>query len=190
MSDEWPHALPAHSLISRLVGHVFLAVALSDHVADFGNSNISQRHGVGTHVGNQAYQPLAGQLDAFVEFLRNAHRALGVETQFPRCFLLQCRGREGCGGVAAALALVDAENRELTASGLEQCLFNLTRGCFVLEAELFDLFALVTDEARDEGLLVLADVGFDRPVFARFERFDLEFALDDHAERRALHAAG
>ena len=34
-----------------------------------------------------------------------------------------------------------------------------------------------------------AEIGFDRPVFLRLERFDLELALADEAQRHRLHAA-
>jgi hypothetical protein len=32
-------------------------------------------------------------------------------------------------------------------------------------------------------------IGFDRPVFLRLERFDLEFAVADQPQRHRLHAA-
>ena len=38
-------------------------------------------------------------------------------------------------------------------------------------------------------MFVLADVCLDRPVLASLECFDLQLALDDHTQSRALHPA-
>ena len=46
------------------------------------------------------------------------------------------------------------------------------------------------DQLGREMLGRMRAVGLDRPVFVRLERLDLLLALDDHAQRRRLHAAG
>ena len=74
---------------ARLIRDILLAVTFRDHVANLGDGNVGQRHRVGTHVGNQADLAFARQLDTFIELLRNAHRALRVEAELTRRFLLQ-----------------------------------------------------------------------------------------------------
>jgi hypothetical protein len=46
------------------------------------------------------------------------------------------------------------------------------------------------DQLERERLLAMLALGVDGPVFLRHERRDLVFALADHAQRGALHAAG
>ena len=60
-------------------------------------------------------------------------------------------------------------------------LLDFACGCFILEAELFDFFSVVADEARNKRLLFLADIRLDCPVLTRLESFNFEFALDNHA---------
>ena len=52
---------------------------------------------------------------------------------------------------------------------------------------MLGLLAVVADETRHERLFVLADIGFDRPVFTRLEGFDFKFTLNDHSQGRALY---
>ena len=66
-------------------------------------------------------------------------------------------------------------------------------GSLSVEAELARGFllqrgAFVGNQPGCERLPVLAQVGLDGPVLACPERLDLEFALDDHSQGRALHA--
>ncbi len=58
------------------------------------------------------------------------------------------------------------------------------------DGELFELLAVEFIELGGERLRGMRALGFDRPVFAGDEGFDLFFALHDHAQRRRLHAAG
>ena len=79
---------------------------------------------------------------------------------------------------------------QLAARSVDQRLLR-GRGCrFVLKGELLDFLARVFCKTRHERLLGTRDVGFECPVLAGLERLDLEFALHDHAQRRALHATG
>ena len=66
---------------------------------------------VGAHVGDQADIALAN-VDALVELLRQAHRALGGEAELARGLLLQRRGRERRRRVAPALLALDAEHSQ------------------------------------------------------------------------------
>ena len=97
--------------LTRCFRNILCPVALGDHVANLlATADIGQRHRVGAHVGDQADVALARQLDALVEFLCNAHRALRIEAELARRFLLQRRRRERRCRVAAALFLADAED--------------------------------------------------------------------------------
>ena len=102
---------------------------------------------------------------------------------------MQRRRRERRCRIAPALFLRDADGLELARGRLEQRLLDFPRGVLTLEAKLLDLVAFVGNEPGCERLFILADVRFDRPVLARLERFDLEFALDDHAQRGALYSS-
>ncbi len=128
------------------IRNVFLAVAFGDDVANLLDGHGSQRDRVRAHVGDEADVAFAGQLDALVKFLGNAHGPLSVKAQFARRFLLQRRRRERCGGIAAALPLVDAHGGQGAAGGIEQCLFHVPCRGFILEAELLYLVAAVADE--------------------------------------------
>ena len=165
--------------LTRRLGDVLVAVAVGDDLADFVNGDRGERHRVGAHVGDQADIALARELDTFVEFLRNAHGPLRVETELARCFLLQSRCREGRGRVAAALTLRDADCGQLAVRSGEDGFLHVARLRFVLEAELLDLVTAVTDQPGYEWLLVFADIGLDGPVLARLECLDFQLTLDD-----------
>ncbi len=132
--------------LARLFGNVVLAVALRDDLAYFVYRDLGQRYRIGTHIGYEADITFAGQLDTFVKPLRRAHGALRIEPELARCFLLQCGRREGRCRIAATLLPRDAERLQFPVRRVEQCFLDLARGRFVLEAELFDLVALVGDE--------------------------------------------
>src|SRR4029077_15866636 len=63
-------------------------------------------------------------------------------------------------------------------------------GVFVGEAELLDLLTLEFDELERKSLRAVFAFGLERPVFLLREYTDLLLALADHAQSRALHAAG
>jgi hypothetical protein len=61
------------------------------------------------------------------------------------------------------------------------------------DAELLDLLAAELDQLGDEGLSPFSSVGWHRPRRSStraLEGLDLQLALDDQAQRRALHAPG
>src|SRR5690606_41955262 len=58
------------------------------------------------------------------------------------------------------------------------------------DGELLDLVAVEPAQPGGERLRRVRALGLDGPVLARLERLDLLLALDDHAQRRRLHAAG
>ena len=170
--------------LARLLRNVFLAVALGDELAYLIDGGCGQCHRVRAHIGNEANGAFAGDFDAFVEFLCNAHRTLRVETQFARGFLLQRRGRERCSRVAASLALGNGQGPELTIGCGENGFLDFASSRLVLKTELLDFFSPVGGESGQERLVVFADVCFDRPGLTRRECFDIELALADHSQRR------
>ena len=70
---------------------------------------------VGAHVGYQAHAALAGQLDAFVELLRDAHGPRGTEVQADGGSLLESGRCERRRRFRLAVALRDVGYRELRA---------------------------------------------------------------------------
>ncbi len=89
--------------------------------------------------------------------------------------------------MAGAALLLDAHHRGVAVLQHRQP-FLAAR--LVLDGELLELFALEVGELGGERLRALVGVEVQRPVFARHEGFDFQLALDDHAERGRLHAAG
>src|SRR6185295_4192073 len=130
------------------------------------------------------------EIDAFVQLLREAHRALCAQAELARSFLLQRRRRERRRRVAAALLALDRRDADFAAGRRFDRGAHVASLLFVGDGELLDFLAVILDQPRRERLLRLLDVGIDSPVLARLEARDLFFALADHAQRRALHAAG
>ena len=147
-------------------------------------------HRVGTHVADQADRAFVAERGAFVQFLRHAHRARSREAEFARGFLLKGRGDERRRRPALAFLAADVGHVQGIAGGRDQALAGGFGRFAVGEGELFELLAVELDQARGEGLLRMRELGFDAPVLAGDEGFDLLLALDDHAQRRRLHAAG
>ena len=166
------------------------AEVLRDHLAHLLDRLGAQVHRVGSHVGDQADHALVAERDAFVQALRDLHRAAGGEAELARGLLLQRRGRERRRGPALALLRLDVGHHQATLRGLLERAARGFRVGFIGEVELFELLAAQAQQARAEALVRMRAVGFDGPVFARLERLDFLFALDDHAQRGRLHAAG
>ena len=89
------------------------AVGVFDVLADGGDGFAGHLDAIGPHVGDQA-SGLTVDVDAFVKLLCQTHRLLRTKTQFPGCFLLQRRGREGRRRIAAHALLFHRPDGELT----------------------------------------------------------------------------
>ena len=74
---------------ARLFRHFVLAVQPGGDFADLGDRFGRQRHGVCTHVRDEADAAFA-DVQAFIQLLREPHRAPRVESQLAGGFLLQC----------------------------------------------------------------------------------------------------
>ena len=114
---------------------------------------------------------------------------LAAEAELARRLLLQGRGGERRERVAADLPAVDFGDRK--ARGAQDRVGGGARLGLAVEIEAIEPLAVEMGEPRGEGLACLGlELDLDRPVFARFERLDLGFALADQAQCDGLDAAG
>ena len=74
---------------------VVVAEGSSDVAARFTQRLLGERHGVGSHVGDQPLAVAAAEVDAFVQPLCDPHRLARGHAQTPARRLLQRRGGEG-----------------------------------------------------------------------------------------------
>ncbi len=87
------------------------------------------------------------------------------------------------------MLLFELAHDECALRGIQQRLAGFLGTGFAVEVELFEFLAGVARQARVERDAVFGVLSIDRPVFASYETFDLLFALDDHPQGGALHAA-
>ena len=173
-----------------LVGQRAGAEVARDDVAQFAQRIDRQVHRVGAHVADQADGAFLADVHAFVELLRDLHRAARGEAELARGLLLQRRGGERRCRPALALLAGDVGDLQRAAGGGDDALARVLGGVAVGDGELLEFRAVQFRQPGGEGLRGMRARGFDRPVLARDEGFDFFFALDDHAQRRRLHAAG
>jgi hypothetical protein len=174
----------------RLVGQSFLAVELHDHLAYLADRFLRQIQRVGAHVGDQADRTLA-DVDALVQLLRDAHGLLGAEAELAGGFLLQRRGRERRGRVAPALLAVDLEHGELAArAGLQRCARPRARPRCSVKLNCSTLVPAYSTSLPGNFCSECSSSASIVQYSRAHERGDLVLALADHAQRRALHAAG
>ena len=125
-----------------------------------------QRHRVGTHVGDQADAAFA-DVDAFVQLLRQAHGALGVEAELARGFLLQRRGGEGRRRVAAALLAIDGEHPQRAgvparrAAALRCCARPRARCVSLVKLNCSTLVPRYSMQLQRKGLLAVLALAID-----------------------------
>ena len=172
------------------LGQGLVAEVPGDDLAQLGRGFLRQRGGVGTHVGDQADVALFADRHALVQPLRHAHGAAGGETELARGLLLQRGGGERRRRATLALAAADLADRQLAIGRLLQRFAGGMCRALVGQVELFELLAVKARELGAEFAVGMPQIRLDGPVFARIEGFDLLLALDDHAQRRALHATG
>jgi len=165
-------------------------LGLSGSVADLDQRVLRQVHRVGTHVGDQADGAFLADRHAFVQLLRDLHGLARGEAELARGFLLQGGGGERRRRAALALLAGDVGDVQAALRGLLDAQARGLGGVAVGDGELLELLPVQPDQLGREMLGRMRAVGLDRPVLARLERLDLLLALDDHAQRRALHAAG
>src|ERR1700674_451323 len=163
-------------------------VLLGDEASSRRARIVRDAEGGGAHVRDQAHGPLAAELDAFVELLRQAHRPVRLHPQPVRCILLQRARFVGRRRIPHA---VFGLNREHLVAGAFELRHDLIDLAFFGEVELF-LAAQLAVQTRAEDALRQVDLGehrVERPRFDRNELFDLLFPLADQPDRDRLHAA-
>jgi hypothetical protein len=176
---------------ARLRGQVVGAIALGDVVAQLRQGLLGQVDRVGSHVGDQADRA-AADVDALVELLGGAHGALGGEAELARGLLLQRRGDERRRRVALALLALDRSTLSLPRRGDQRLLddagpsSSVMLNCSIFSPSNSISLALNGFLSASSG----PGIGLDGPVLAPLEGLDLQLALDDQAQRRALHAPG
>ena len=161
----------------RLVGQVIGIVAIGDGLAAGVDGAAVHLHTVGTHVSDRT---------RLVERLGEPHRMAGRKAQLAGGFLLQRRSGEWRRGIALQWLRFDVLDRET------RILDRLLRGhgaAFIAERQLVELLPVELDQPGVELRPVLLKLGNDRPVFVGPEMLDLDFAVDDDAQRHRLHAA-
>src|SRR6266567_3888526 len=87
--------------------------ALGDQFANLNERVVRNMHGIGAHVSDQRHRALIAQFHAFVELLRQRHRALGGVAQPVVGGLLQFGSRERRGGITLLFLLRDRRNLPL-----------------------------------------------------------------------------
>ena len=118
---------------TRLARIIFLAVAAADETGGSGGSLVGQTERVGTHIGDKTGQAVLAQLDAFIQLLRDAHRAARRHVQLAAGLLLERRGDERrCGGALFLAALDIADGERLAGNGVD----NMHRLLFVFQLGL------------------------------------------------------
>ena len=111
----------------------FAADVLLDIVADFGNGNLCQTHGVGSHVGNQADGSFA-QGYAFIKLLCEHHGLFGAEVELFVGLLLHAGGSKRRYGVTLAFLLYCVAHDVI---GLGQRFFRCSGLCLIVQLQLF-----------------------------------------------------
>ena len=174
-------------VFARRARHVGVAEILADHPARRRHRLGGEVDAIGAHVGDEPDRAVA-DVHALVKALGDLHGAGGRKAELARGLLLQGGGGEGRIGVAPDRLRFDRGDRE--ARSLERRLEG-SRLLARADVEPRDLLAVRADEAGRERRAGLGlEMGDDRPVLARDELLDLDFAVAHESQRHRLHAAG
>ncbi len=136
---------------------------------------------IGSHVGDEADQPLARQLDPLVELLRQHHRLLDRKP----CRLLQLARNERRRRVPLPLLRRDRIDDERGALEIGE-----HRLRFRVGTDLGGLVALLVQLRLELRRLVARQPGEQVPVLLRDELLDVLLAVADQLQRHRLHPAG
>ena len=172
-------------VIARLVGQILLAEDIFYAGGYLGARLLGDSQRVGSHVGYKTGRADALNIDALIELLRGAHGLLSLETQLPRSLLLEGGGGKGRRGVLLPRALFEGFDGIRSAVETAE---NSVRLLFVL---YFYLAVFVAVERCGKHLAGRGgELCVYRPIFLGLERTDLLLAVNYHAHRDALNAAG
>ena len=163
----------------------FAAEVLLDIVTDFGNSNLCQTHGVGSHIGNQADGGFA-QRYAFIKLLCQHHGLFCAEVELFIGLLLHAGGSKRRYGVTLAFFLYGVAHDVIS---LGESFFRCS--CLLLVMQL-QLFALIfyCFRFKELSLAAFTQLGAQCPVFYRHEILDFTVAVGNDFGSNGLYAAG
>ena len=158
-------------------------------VADALERLVRHARRIGTHISDKADRALLAQLDAFVQLLRDLHRAARLVVELARGLLLEARGDERGRRTAADFLALDALYSERRFLDGRDDLAGLRLGQLV--GLVVDAIVFVAVEPRLERRRILSrEARVEGPVFFGAECLALALAIDDYPERDRLHAAG
>ncbi|OIQ68092.1 hypothetical protein GALL_503200 [mine drainage metagenome] len=171
-------------VLARRLGHIGVAVILADHLARLRDRRTVDLHAVGSHISNEA-GGLAADVDALVEPLRDPHGVRRGKAELAAGFLLQRRGGERGLRIAPRRLCLNRRHREV--GGLDR-LPEILRFSARADIEPLDPLAIGADKAGFERFAACGrERRHQRPVFARHEFLDFEFAVADQPKRHRLH---
>ena len=163
----------------------FAAEVLLDIVADFGNGNFCQTHGVGSHVGNQADGGFA-QRYAFIKLLCEHHGLFGAEVELFVGLLLHAGGSKRRYGVTLAFLLYGVAYHIIS---FGECFLSCSCLLLVVQLQLF-AFVFYCFRFKELSLAAFTQLGAQCPVFYRHEIFDFTVAVSNNFGSNGLYAAG
>ena len=164
---------------------ILSAVAVGDEFPNFGEGFRADSRGIGTHIGDKTHRAFGSQFDAFIEALRDHHRALDAETQFAGGLLLQGGSDKRRHRVAFLLA---SGHRLHDIVRVGQLIDDFGGSFF---AGYFDCFVVLFSEVRFEnGRLLSVQADVDGPILALLEGADFAFPFHDKPECDGLNPAG
>ena len=163
----------------------FAAEVLLDIVADFGNGNLCQTHGVGSHVGNKADGGFA-QGYAFIKLLCEHHGLFGAEVELFVGLLLHAGGSKRRYGVTLAFFFHCVAHDVIS---LGERFFRCSSLLLVVQLQLFALI-FYCFRFKELSLAAFTQLGAQCPVFYRYEIFDFTVAVGNNFGSNGLYAAG
>ena len=162
----------------------FAAEVLLDVVADFGNGNLCQTHGVCSHVGNQADGGFA-QRYAFIKLLCKHHGLFSAEIELFVGLLLHAGGSKRRYGVTLAFFFYCVAHDIIS---LGECF--LSCSCLLLVVQLqFFAFIFYCFRFKELPLAAFAQFGAQCPIFYRHKILDFTVAVGNNFSCNGLYTA-
>ena len=171
--------------IALFCRYIVFAVVLGDELFGARSRLFRNTQRVRSHIGNHTEGTETGHIHTFIQLLRHFHRALGLETEFARGFLLHGRGDEGRLRRLFAHALCNGLH-------LIFCAFQFCQNgigfFFIGQFYLFAVFAVKS------GFKLFFGGGRhqfcrNRPILLRHKGTDFFFPVYNEPERNRLHPA-
>ena len=160
---------------------ILLSILLNNLLTRSVDEHIGQSSTVSTHVGNQTLFAIA-DINSFIQFLGNRHRALGRKRKLCTCFLLQGGSDKRWTWRTAAFGGADGRNRKVSLTSFHDgfCLF------FIFQA---DLFSIDFGKGGIECFSILIENTINGPVFLWYKSIDFLFSFHDQFECHRLNSS-